>query len=419
MGFEIDVTPKFLEGKIFFPPKVIRRLDDLRKDFAHSNEYAMFLHAEVDLENLEIWVDEDIYDIPNQKVGPATVEIEDSTFEIDPETGYGKKPLDRTLNCVVHRHPTGVDSFSSTDNEYINIMNPISFLYQEGYYVPKARINVPWGEKILPLYVTPYLIYNDGEKEEYIALDVRHTAYRYGGVGSNYWSTGYYGSFNSPYGFYDPETNEYIPRQKWDRDLGKMVDNPDYDKRKAEIEAKRAEQEKSPTPKPLTTKEKIDKAIEEAEPDLDLELCKERIKTFSYGYFRDRGMVDVEDLEDIQGFTDRRRKRGKKNKKNKKGKKIPYMPRGQYESSANFDHVFVGGESRSPKPALTKPRSLVDVEREEEFGQGGACIEFQDDQLMLDDGFDVDFTGEETLGVDEEMQRQEDLFLGAMNGNED
>lgn len=406
MGFEIDVTPKFLEGKIFFPPKVIRRLDDLRKDFAHSNEYAMFLHAEVDLENLEIWVDEDIYDIPNQKVGPATVEIEDSTFEIDPETGYGKKPLDRTLNCVVHRHPTGVDSFSSTDNEYINVMNPISFLYQEGYYVPKARINVPWGDKILPLYVSPFLIYNDGEKDEYIPLDVRHTNYQYGRY--NY---GYGYGYSSPYGFYDPETHEYIPKQHWDRDQGKMVDNPEYEERRAAAEAKQAELDKAP--KPMTTKDKIDQAIKDAEPDLDLDLCKERIRTYDYGYFRNRGMIDVEDLEDIEGFMDRRRKRGKKQKNKKKGKKIPYMPRGQYNSSANFDHVFVGGEETTPKPAAAKPRSLVDAERED-LSLGGSCIEFGDDGLS-----DVDFDSEITLGVDEEMQQQEELFLGVTNDNED
>jgi len=410
MGFEIDVTPKFLEGKIFFPPKVLKRLEDLRVKFAHTNEYAMFLHAEVDMDNLEIWVDEDIYDIPNQKVGPATVEIEDSTFEIDPETGYGKKPLDRTLNCVVHRHPNGVDSFSSTDNEYINVMNPISFLYQEGYYVPKARINVPWGDKILPLYVTPYLIYSDGEKEEYLELDVRRSTYYYGnsvynGVryGSGSWS-------NYEYGFYDYETQEYVARRTWDKDLGQMVDNPDFEERLAAHKARLAEAEKN---RPLTPTEKIKAACDAAEEDLDLELCKERIKTYTYEYFKGRGMVDVEDLEDIQGFMDRRRKRGKKHK-GKKGKKVPYELRGQHGSSANFNHVFVGGESKqTPKPALTKPASLVDAERK------GSVIEFHSGKDDVLTGEELELEEERTLGVDEEMdQVDQDAYYRMIYGED-
>jgi len=408
MGFEIDVTPKFLEGKIFFPPKVLKRLEDLRVKYAHSNEYAMFLHAEVDMDNLEIWVDEDIYDIPNQKVGPATVEIEDSTFEVDPETGYGKKPLDRTLNCVVHRHPNGVDSFSSTDNEYINVMNPISFLYQEGYYVPKARINVPWGDKILPLYVTPYLIYSDGEKEEYLELDTRRSSYY--GYGYGYGSMGGAGSWsNYEYGFYDYETHEYVSRRIWDKDLQQMVDNPDFEERLAAHKAKLEEEKKT---KPLTPAEKIKAACDAAEEDLDLDICKERIKTYAYEYFKGRGMIDVEDLEDIKSFTDRRRKRGKKHK-GKKGKKIPYELRGQHNSSTGFDHVFVGGEQKkSPKPALVKPTSLVDAERK------GSVIEFHsgkddilDDDLLLDD--------ERTLGVDEEMdQVDQDAYYRMLYGED-
>lgn len=356
MGFEIDVTPQFLEGKIFLPPKVLRRLEDIRKDFAHGNEYAMFLHAEVDLENLEIWVDEDIYDIPNQKVSGGTVEIEDSTFEIDEETGLGKQPLDRTLNCVVHRHPNGVDSFSSTDNNYINIVNPISFLYQEGYYVPKARINVPWGGKILPLYVTPYIILPD---DEYVKLDSRHYSYA-----SRYYGGTYgYGAYQSQYGFWDETKQQYISRQRWDSELGKMVDNPDFERLKAEHDAKLAELEAN---RPKTDAEKIKEACEAAEKDIDLDLCKERIQSYSFDYFKSTGMIDESDFEDdeIQTFLSRRQQR-KKNRKKNKGRN-----RG-FKNSADFSHVFVGGGA--PNPQYKVPR----------------IIEFEDD--------------EHTLGVDEEM----------------
>ena len=361
MGFEIDVTPQFLEGKMFLPPKVLRRLEDIRTDFAKGNEYAMFLHAEVDLDSLEIWVDEDIYDIPNQKVSPGTVEIEDSTFEIDEETGYGKKPLERTLNCVVHRHPNGVDSFSSTDNNYINIVNPISFLYQEGYYVPKARINVPWGDKILPLYVTPYIIL---ENDEYIRLDSRHYSYASHHSGGFGW-----GSYQSDYGFWDETKQQYISRQKWDYEAGKMVPNPEYPKLRAEYEARMKKAEEN---RPKTDGEKIKEACEAAEKDIDLELCKERIQTFGFDYFRRTGMIDESDFEDseIQTFLCRRRQRKKDKKHNGKNR-----DRG-FKNSADFSHVFTGGGAK-PKPQYTQPK----------------VIEFDADHEIED----------HTLGVDEEM----------------
>ncbi|MFZ4589369.1 MAG: hypothetical protein ACOYN6_00095 [Ignavibacteria bacterium] len=67
-----------------------------------------------------IILDEEFY-IPKQKVAHTSIEY---------------LPDDYKANCVIHRHPDGMNSFSSTDNNYINQNFELSLLFtREGGFV--------------------------------------------------------------------------------------------------------------------------------------------------------------------------------------------------------------------------------------------------------------------------------------------
>jgi len=341
---EIDVRPKILQGKLIIPPKVLKRLEDMKTLYAGGNEYAMFLHAEVDMDNLEVFIDEDIYDIPYQTVNTAHVSIEDTTFEIDETTGCGKKPLDRTLNTAVHRHPDGCSSFSGEDQEYINSVNGVSFLYQQGYVVPDAVINVPWGEFILPLKLKAYVQID----EELIPIDRRH--YR----------TAYQSSFANTYGAGTYLHGKYIPKYKWDSEKFCMVLNPDYAEAEAtaakEAEKEAAEKAKDPNYE-KTPYDKIHEACDNIETGLDINVLKERINLPTYAPPGIWNGLSVQENFQL-------RHQHKKHKHKKKGQKVAYQPKGCFTS---FNAGGVNG-SKAPKPmqiierssgAVTFPRSLA------------------------------------------------------------
>ena len=331
---EIDVRPQILEGKLIIPPKVLKRLEDMKTLYAGYNEYAMFLHAEVDMDNLEVFIDEDEYSIPYQTVSGAHVTIEDTTFEIDPETGYGKKPLDRTLNTAVHRHPDGCSAFSSEDQEYINSVNGISFLYQQGYVVPDAVINVPWGDKILPLKLTAYADV-DGELIP-ISRRLHKVVYNPSIYTGSSYATGTY------------VNGKWIAKYIWDQKTYRMVANPDYEMamKAKEAEVKKAEEEK-PTEK--TDYDKLHEACDNIETDLDVNVLKERIKINGCAI----GAWGEEDVfGDAQGFLSRHQR-----KHNRKNKKLRIRDRGFAGFGSSLGNS-VGGV-RKGKPFQVIPRDNV------------------------------------------------------------
>lgn len=382
---EIDVRPKILEGKLIIPPKVLKRLEDMKTLYAGYNEYAMFLHAEVDMDNLEVFIDEDEFSIPYQTVSGAHVTIEDTTFEIDPETGYGKKPLDRTLNTAVHRHPDGCSAFSSEDQEYINSVNGISFLYQQGYVVPDAVINVPWGDKILPLKLTAYA---DVDGELIPISRKLHKAVFNSSIytGASY-ATGAY------------VNGKWIAKYIWDQNSYRMVANPDYEMamKAREEETKKAEEEK---PQEKTDYDKLHEACDNIETDLDVNVLKERIKIngCAIGAWGDENVFG-----DAQGFLSRhQRKRGKKNKK------LQIRDRG-FSGFGNSLGSFVGGV-RKGKPFQVVPRDNVvefpSITAAEAAKAEGAVTDEFDDEVARQEAIEREIFGD----INEEPQDSLDFM---------
>ena len=100
--------------------------------------------------------------IPKQKVTSASVKVEDNRVN--------KK-------AVIHRHPSGVRSFSSTDYEYINKNNTLSILYVDGEF-PEATVmkRMPCGEYLIKTFKPKiYIIFDEkaGEKAEKIFEEQR------------------------------------------------------------------------------------------------------------------------------------------------------------------------------------------------------------------------------------------------------
>jgi len=81
-------------------------------DKVHGDEFSIVTNI-LEKDNTEITLAEEFY-IPKQLVSHSNIEY---------------LPDDYKFNCVIHRHPDGCDSFSNTDQEYINQNFELSILY--------------------------------------------------------------------------------------------------------------------------------------------------------------------------------------------------------------------------------------------------------------------------------------------------
>jgi hypothetical protein len=133
---EINVNASFrTRGKVYIPAKVLARLE-LMGEVAGSDEYGMYLSADIDRARWEAHIDPDIFEIPPQRVSPGSIRMTEV-----PDDLYDNKWGERCYNAVVHRHPDSCNAFSPTDHNYINRFFEISFIYQKGFKVPKCIMN--------------------------------------------------------------------------------------------------------------------------------------------------------------------------------------------------------------------------------------------------------------------------------------
>ena len=90
-----------------------------------------------------ITLSEDYY-IPKQKVNEASIDY---------------LPDEYSHTVVIHRHPDGFNSFSKTDQEFINQNFELSLLYTEKDYFVNGVYNLKYEEAIIPIPVKPVVDY--------------------------------------------------------------------------------------------------------------------------------------------------------------------------------------------------------------------------------------------------------------------
>jgi len=120
----------------YVPKYISNIMKALNKKF-ESTEFSIFGMIDFNKNENQFELDS-VYYIPKQKVSGASVDY----LEDAPE-GY---------NLVIHKHPRGCRSFSSTDNEYINQNFDYSLLWEGNKFVSgQVRLNTKFGMMSLSL----------------------------------------------------------------------------------------------------------------------------------------------------------------------------------------------------------------------------------------------------------------------------
>jgi len=125
--------------EVLVPMKIVDVMRGIEDKIGHGNEFSVFCKA--DLGDISRIVVGEEYEIPKQSVGFASIRYDD-------------EPSDE-FNCVVHKHPDGVASFSAVDNEYINKNFAVSLLWMGDEFVDGVvNLDVGDGVKLqLEVYV--------------------------------------------------------------------------------------------------------------------------------------------------------------------------------------------------------------------------------------------------------------------------
>jgi hypothetical protein len=124
-GLSVDL--EFISRGTIYVPKSIVAIMSAFCRFASGNEYGIFLCSDINREDFSATV-QDVWVLPDQSVSPAAIHFNEHREDI-------------SFNTICHRHPTGCNSFSSTDNEYINQDFDVSFIFQEHGVISDALIN--------------------------------------------------------------------------------------------------------------------------------------------------------------------------------------------------------------------------------------------------------------------------------------
>jgi len=90
-----------------------------------------------------IILSEDYY-IPKQRVTSGSIDYLPDTYE---------------HSVVIHRHPNGLNSFSRTDQDFINQNFELSLLYTAEEYFVNGLYNLKYDDAIIPIPVKPVIDY--------------------------------------------------------------------------------------------------------------------------------------------------------------------------------------------------------------------------------------------------------------------
>ena len=127
----VTAVPVIVDEDIF---KMLRKLDERFKDV----EFSVLFKGKY--ENGEYYVEAEYY-IPEQEVSYASVNYKEDLAQ------YRKMGF----IVILHKHPSGMHSFSSTDFEFINKHFPVSLLWSDGKLVAgTAHIEADGKTFVLP-----------------------------------------------------------------------------------------------------------------------------------------------------------------------------------------------------------------------------------------------------------------------------
>ncbi|MFA4798683.1 hypothetical protein [Pyrococcus kukulkanii] len=120
---------KVIEPKVIVPQEVIDILKAIEKKIRRDVEFSVLFKGGWTEEGFKV---EPEFIIPKQKVSYASVDYTDEKMAEYIQQGYV---------VVVHKHPSGIRSFSATDEEYINQNFDCSLLYCDGQ-ITDARLRI-------------------------------------------------------------------------------------------------------------------------------------------------------------------------------------------------------------------------------------------------------------------------------------
>lgn len=119
---------------VFVHMKIQNVMDSIiAKDSKLTNqEYGLYLESKkVNIGNTLVVVVSDKYYLPEQEVTTTSISFKEGSLDINSK-----------FNAVIHRHPEGVNNFSSVDNDSINTDFDVSLLYQKSKGIFRAAINL-------------------------------------------------------------------------------------------------------------------------------------------------------------------------------------------------------------------------------------------------------------------------------------
>lgn len=120
------------EAKVLVPSDLVGFLNEIHRNIANPSwEFGVYLKGDFDPENAAFIIrpgNQNRY-VPRQTVGPAHL-------------AFTEGPDSPSWNCALHRHPSGVRSFSGTDRDSINQDWDCSVLFIPPHDFPAAIINI-------------------------------------------------------------------------------------------------------------------------------------------------------------------------------------------------------------------------------------------------------------------------------------
>ncbi|HEX2787591.1 MAG TPA: hypothetical protein VHP32_06760 [Ignavibacteria bacterium] len=133
--------------KVIIPLKLLVICNHISR-MVDDNEFSIVTDIIKDQSNKidELRLSEEYY-IPKQKVTSCSIDYEADSYD---------------HNVVIHRHPDGLNNFSSTDHSFINQNFELSLLFTQKDGFVNGIYNMKVNEAIIPLPVTPVIDYGIG-----------------------------------------------------------------------------------------------------------------------------------------------------------------------------------------------------------------------------------------------------------------
>lgn len=126
---------------VFIPVKLLLVCNRI-SDKVRSDEFSIVTNI-IEKDDYTLVLSDEYY-IPKQKVASTSIEYLPDSY---------------TFNTVIHRHPNGMNNFSSTDRNYINQNFELSILYTKEEGFVNGVYNLRYGNYLIQIPVEIYIDY--------------------------------------------------------------------------------------------------------------------------------------------------------------------------------------------------------------------------------------------------------------------